>query len=186
MATLRARFGVRFPAADWPATIAEAIDATVGRRTRLACGGSGPARPRPARRAAVSEVLGDGQHVTLTADLGPRERYRRWLAIRRGQVRVVLGTRAAAFAPVDDLGLVALWDDGDDLHAEPRAPYPHVREVLALRSHQCDSGSAGGRLRANCRGGLPDRLWLRAVVGRAARDSCARTRPEFGRPTTRP
>src|SRR5262249_45828536 len=40
-----------------------------------------------------------------------------------------------AFAPVRDLGLVAVWDDGDDLHAEPRAPYPHVREVLATRAH---------------------------------------------------
>jgi primosomal protein N' (replication factor Y) len=32
------------------------------------------------------------------------------------------------------LGLVVIWDDGDDLHQEPRAPYPHAREVLALRS----------------------------------------------------
>ncbi len=48
----------------------------------------------------------------------------------------MLGTRAAAFAPVHDLGLVVLWDDGDDLHAEPRAPYPHTREVLLLRAEQ--------------------------------------------------
>ena len=34
------------------------------------------------------------------------------------------------------IGLVVLWDDGDDLHAEPRAPYPHAREVLALRAHR--------------------------------------------------
>ena len=47
---------------------------------------------------------------------------------------VVVGTRASAFAPVHDLGLAVVWDDGDPLHAEPRAPYPHVREVLALRS----------------------------------------------------
>ena len=33
-----------------------------------------------------------------------------------------------------DLGLVAIWDDGDDLHAEPRAPYPHAREVLLTRA----------------------------------------------------
>ena len=39
--------------------------------------------------------------------------------------RCVVGTRAAAFAPVHDLGLVAWWDDGDDLLAEPRAPYHH-------------------------------------------------------------
>ena len=63
--------------------------------------------------------------------LGPAERYRRWLSVRRGQHRVVVGTRAAMFAPVHDLGLVVVWDDGDDLHAEPRAPYPHAREVAA-------------------------------------------------------
>src|SRR6185503_16713590 len=57
------------------------------------------------------------------------------LAVRRGQVRVVVGTRAAAFAPVAEPGLLAVWDDGDDLHAEPRAPYPHVRDVLVLRAH---------------------------------------------------
>ena len=70
----------------------------------------------------------------LEADLGPAPRYRAFLAALRGQARVVVGTRAAAFAPVADLGLVVLWDDGDDLHAEPRAPYPHAREVLALRA----------------------------------------------------
>ena len=85
---------------------------------------------------ALADVLGPGQHAALAAGLGPAERYRRWLAVARGQVRVVAGTRSAMFAPVADLGLVVIWDDGDDLHAEPRAPYPHVREVLALRAHR--------------------------------------------------
>ena len=46
----------------------------------------------------------------------------------------MIGNRAAAYAPVHDLGLVALWDDGDDLLSEQRAPYPHARDVLALRA----------------------------------------------------
>ena len=75
-------------------------------------------------------------HVCLTADLGPAERYRRWLAVLRGTARIAAGTRAAMFAPVAHLGLVVLWDDGDDLHAEPRAPYPNARDVLALRAHR--------------------------------------------------
>ena len=29
-----------------------------------------------------------------------------------------------------------IWDDGDDLHAEPRAPYPHTRETLLLRAER--------------------------------------------------
>ena len=84
--------------------------------------------------AALTEVLGEGRHVQLTADAGPSARYRAFLALRRGEVRVVVGTRAAAFAPVAELGLVVCWDDGDDLHAEPRAPYPHTREVLRARA----------------------------------------------------
>jgi primosomal protein N' (replication factor Y) (superfamily II helicase) len=86
--------------------------------------------------AALARALGPGQHVCLAAGLGPAERYRRWLAIARGRARVAAGTRSAMFAPVASLGLVVIWDDGDDLHAEPRAPYPHVREVLALRAHR--------------------------------------------------
>jgi primosomal protein N' (replication factor Y) len=72
--------------------------------------------------------------VALSADLGPAERYRRWLAVRRGAAPIAIGTRAAAYAPVHRLGLLAIWDDGDDLYAEPRAPYAHARDVLALRS----------------------------------------------------
>ena len=83
---------------------------------------------------ALAQVLGAGHHVTLTADAGPSGRYRDFLAVSRGTRKIVVGTRAAAFAPVHDLGLVAIWDDGDDLHAEPRAPYPHTRETLLLRS----------------------------------------------------
>jgi primosomal protein N' (replication factor Y) len=94
--------------------------------------------------AALAGLLGPGQHVTLSAGLGPAERYRRWLAVRRGVVRVVAGTRAAMFAPVRDLGLVVIWDDGDDLHAEPRAPYPHAREVLALRAHRTGAAALIG------------------------------------------
>ena len=44
---------------------------------------------------------------------------------------------AAPFSrPIADLGLVMVWDDGDDTLAEPRAPYPHAREVAMLRAHQ--------------------------------------------------
>ena len=84
--------------------------------------------------AALTAVLGPGHHVVLTAGAGPARRYREFLAVSRGTRRIVVGTRAAAFAPVHDLGLVAIWDDGDDLHAEPRAPYPHAREVLLTRA----------------------------------------------------
>ncbi|MBL3666011.1 primosomal protein N' [Streptomyces sp. M2CJ-2] len=90
--------------------------------------------------AALTELLGEGRHAVLTADAGPEKRYAQWLAVRRGSVRAVIGTRAAMFAPVRDLGLIALWDDGDTSHSEQHAPQPHAREVLLLRAAQDKCG----------------------------------------------
>lgn len=86
-------------------------------------------------RAAVARI-DESAVVALAAGLGPAARYRRWLSVLRGRARLVIGTRSAVFAPVDKLGLVVVWDDGDDTLSEPRAPYPHAREVAMLRAHQ--------------------------------------------------
>ncbi|PZE39583.1 primosomal protein N' [Curtobacterium sp. MCPF17_031] len=53
---------------------------------------------------------------------------------------VAIGNRAAVYAPASDLGLVALWDDGDPSFAEQRAPYVHTRDVALVRTAQ--SGAA--------------------------------------------
>lgn len=81
-------------------------------------------------------LIDDARVAALSAGLGPAQRYRRWLSALRGDARMVIGTRSAVFAPIADLGLVMVWDDGDDTLAEPRAPYPHAREVAMLRAHQ--------------------------------------------------
>jgi primosomal protein N' (replication factor Y) len=117
------------PGEDWPARLAEAVAATVaGGRGAVVVVADGRDLDR------VDAALAGVPHVALSAAVGPAERYRRFLRASRGQVPVVAGTRAAGLAPVPDLGLVAIWDDGDDLHAEPRAPYPHAREVLLTRA----------------------------------------------------
>ena len=123
------------PGSDWPVLVAHAVAATVASgRGALVVAPDGKDVAR--LDLALASVLGEGQHATLTAQAGPARRYRDFLAISRGAVSVVVGTRAAAFAPVRDLGLVVVWDDGDDLLSEPRAPYPHAREVLLLRAEQ--------------------------------------------------
>ena len=124
------------PGADWPVLLAHAAAATYAGSGRgvLLCV---PDAKDVARvDAALTACSGPDQHVTLTAQPGPARRYREFLAVSRGARRVVVGTRAAAFAPVHDLGLVVVWDDGDDLYAEPRAPYPHTRETLLLRAER--------------------------------------------------
>ncbi len=127
------------PGPCWPGEIALAVAAAAG-AGRGALVIVPDARDLALADGALAAQLGPHSHVTLSAQLGPAERYRRWLAAARGQVRVVAGTRSAMFAPVTDLGLVVIWDDGDDLHAEQRAPYPHARDVLLLRAHR--SGAA--------------------------------------------
>ncbi|MEV6527926.1 primosomal protein N' [Longispora sp. NPDC051575] len=121
------------PGEDWAARCAEAVAATLS-------GGRGAVVVVPDGRdlnrldRALVALLGEGRHVALSAATGPEERYTRFVTASRGHVRAVIGTRAAMFAPVADLGLVVIFDDGDDVHADPHAPYPHAREVLLTRA----------------------------------------------------
>jgi primosomal protein N' (replication factor Y) len=150
---------------EWPAEIAvaAATTAATGRGVLIVVP---DARDLDRVDAALTEATLD--HVCLAADLGPAERYRRWLAVRRGLVRVVAGTRAAMFAPVAGLGLVVLWDDGDDLHAEPRAPYPNAREVLALRAHRTGAAALiGGFARTTELTQLVAGGWAQPLAGSA-------------------
>ena len=123
------------PGERWTDRLAEAAAASIS-------GGRGVLAVVPDQRdvdalwhSAVQRCGEDGV-VALSAGLGPSARYRRWLTVLRGGARLVIGTRSAVFAPVHNLGLVIVWDDGDDTLAEPRAPYPHAREVAMLRAHQ--------------------------------------------------
>ncbi len=167
------------PGEDWPARLAELARAAhdAGRGFIAVVP---DARDLECLDTALRVVLGDGRHVALAADLGPAERYRRWLAVRRGDVRIVIGTRAAVYAPVADLGLVVVWDDGDDLHAEPRAPYPNSRDVAVLRSAQ--TGAAlliGGFARTAEAQLMVDSGWAHEVVAERAvlRAVAPRVRP---------
>lgn len=148
LASLRAgesvRVCVQLPAAfrsgpggteDWTRAVLQACQATLA-------SGRGVVVVVPDRRdltraeAVLRETLGPGCLAVLHTELGPSARYRNYLALARGNARIVLGTRSAVFAPVHELGLVIVVDDGNDLLAEPRAPYPHARDVAALRAAQ--------------------------------------------------
>ena len=126
------------PGEDWPRRLAEAA-ATVAATGRGAVLVVPDHRDLTRVHKACEELAGADAVVALIAGLGPAERYRRWLAVLRGAVRIVVGTRAAMFAPVADPGLFVVWDDGDDLHLDQHAPYPHVRDVLMDRAHATKS-----------------------------------------------
>jgi primosomal protein N' (replication factor Y) len=152
------------PGEEWAARIAEAAAATVssGRGVVVVVADG---RDLDRLDAALGALLGKGRHVALSAALGPAERYRRFLAASRGTVPVVIGTRAAMFAPVPRLGLVGIWDDGDDLHAEPRAPYPHARDVLLTRAQLTGAGAMiAGHARTAEAQQLVETGWAKEIV----------------------
>ncbi|HJW01182.1 MAG TPA: primosomal protein N' [Arthrobacter sp.] len=124
-----------FGPAAWPRLIAEAV-AAVRASGRGAVVVVPDYRDLDRLETALEEVLPAVDIARLTADDGPTPRYRNFLRVLDGSARVAIGTRSAAFAPVRDLGLVACWDDGNDLHIEQRAPYAHARDVLLLRASQ--------------------------------------------------
>ena len=163
------------PLGDWITAAVEAAAATLagGRGVLLLV----PDASDLARlETRCVEVFGRGSFVTLTAEKGPAARYRAFLAASRGQVRLVLGTRAAAFAPIVDLGLIALFDDGDDSWAEPRAPYPHARVVVGLRAARQRCGLLYlGYARSAETQAMADRGWLQPLElpGGARREACA-------------
>jgi len=90
--------------------------------------------------AAVKNVIGPHKMVSLSADKGPGARYSAFLAAVRGQAQVVVGTRAAAYTPVRDLGLILVWEEADSSFAEQHFPYPALRDIVAIRVSQTHCG----------------------------------------------
>ncbi|QYB04126.1 primosomal protein N' [Rhodococcus sp. USK10] len=165
------------PAEDWPARLAElsGLVAATGASTVVVVPDQ---RDLDRVVAAVAALLGKDAVVGLAAGLGPALRYRRWLAALRGTARVVVGTRSSVFAPTPRTGLIVVWDDGDDNHSEPRAPYPHAREVALLRAYA--SGCAvvlAGHARTAEAQALVDSGWAHDLV--ASRDTVRAAAPKI-------
>ncbi|VVH30068.1 primosomal protein N' [Corynebacterium diphtheriae] len=123
------------PGENWAAAIA-----ALG--TKVAIAGGGVLIVVPDQRdvetleAAFRGLVSARQITVMTSAQGPQARYRRFLSILHGQGRIVVGTRSAAFAPVVNLQLAVIKDDGDENLVDPRSPYIHAREVLSTRSTQ--------------------------------------------------
>ena len=66
------------------------------------------------------------------------DRYRAFLACLEPAARIILGNRSAVYAPAHDLGLIAVWDDGDPLYSEPLSPYVNTRDAALVRQQDSD------------------------------------------------
>ncbi len=86
----------------------------------------------PAAAANLYEIFGEQVailHSALTAD----ERAEQWHRIRRGDARIVVGTRSAVFAPVRDLALIVVDEEHDSSYKQEETPRYHGRDVAVMR-----------------------------------------------------
>ena len=73
------------------------------------------------------------QVAVLHSSLQVGARFDEWRRIREGQARVVVGTRSAVFAPVEDLGLLILDEEQEHTYKSENTPRYHAREVALYR-----------------------------------------------------
>jgi len=86
--------------------------------------------------AALSAILPPERIVHLDARQPNPDRYRALLRCLGDGALAIVGNRSVVYAPAHNLGLIALWDDGDPLHSEPLSPYVHARDAALVRQEQ--------------------------------------------------
>jgi primosomal protein N' (replication factor Y) len=76
-----------------------------------------------------------GKEVALLhSGLTPDERAEQWHRIRRGEARIVVGTRSAVFAPMVNLGLILVDEEQDGSYKQEETPRYHARDVAVMRA----------------------------------------------------
>jgi primosomal protein N' (replication factor Y) len=87
----------------------------------------------PAVAADLRQVFGD-EVAILHSGLTNAERAEQWHRIRRGEARVVAGTRSAGFAPASDLALIIVDEEQDSSYKQEETPRYHARDVAVMRA----------------------------------------------------
>jgi primosomal protein N' (replication factor Y) len=69
-------------------------------------------------------------HSSLTTG----ERFDEWSRLKRGEARVVIGTRSAVFAPISNLGLVVIDEEHETSYRQQESPYYNGRDTAIVRA----------------------------------------------------
>jgi primosomal protein N' (replication factor Y) len=104
------------------------------------------------------------------------ERFDEWTRVRNGEARVVIGTRSAVFAPVQNLGLIVVDEEHESTYRQQESPYYNARDTAIMRAQKESAtvvlGSATPSLESfhNARAGkyqlltLPERIAARPMA----------------------
>jgi primosomal protein N' (replication factor Y) len=87
----------------------------------------------PAMSGQMYAAFGDSVAL-LHSQLTPDERAEQWHRIRRGEARIVVGTRSAVFAPIVNLGLIIVDEEHDSSYKQEETPRYHGRDVAVMRA----------------------------------------------------
>ena len=129
------------------------------------------------------------QIAIFHSSLSRGERFDEWSRLRTGEARVVLGTRSAVFAPVENLGLVVIDEEQDASYRQEESPFYNARDSAMVRAQKAAAtvvlGSATPSLETfhNAQSGkyqylsLPSRIGERALAAAELIDM----RAEFAR-----
>jgi len=86
--------------------------------------------------ARFQQVVGLDGIAVLHSGLADGERLKAWVAIQRGQARVVLGTRMAIFAPLQESGLIIVDEEHDASYKQQEGLRYSARDLAIWRAHQ--------------------------------------------------
>ena len=92
----------------------------------------------PAMAADLRHVFAD-EVAILHSALSNKERAEQWHRIKRGEARMVVGTRSAVFAPVSNLALLIVDEEQDSSYKQEEMPRYHARDVAVMRAKMADA-----------------------------------------------
>ena len=76
------------------------------------------------------------QIAIFHSSLSRGERFDEWTRLRTGEARVVLGTRSAVFAPVNNLGLIIVDEEQDSSYRQEESPFYNARDTAIVRAQK--------------------------------------------------
>ncbi len=95
--------------------------------------------PEIALTPVVAALFRDafGERVAIQhSGLSDGERHDQWQRIRRGEIDVVVGTRSAVFAPLDNVGLIIVDEEHDASYKQDESPRYNGRDVAIVRGQR--------------------------------------------------